>query len=152
MKKILLFIAMLPLLACAQIGQIQTEETPYELIGTIVLREKATNLYYLYVHSDNQYENKVVEYKIGENSTEAAKSISNLYATFQNVGKQFDLGGKTYFVWTDWCLRIMKDDDLYYTAGDYNITKWDMKRSVKKLVAEYGAIPDGINPYLLENK
>ena len=46
MKKILLLFVLLPLFACAQIGQIQTEETPYELIGTIVLYEKATNLYY----------------------------------------------------------------------------------------------------------
>lgn len=140
MKKILLILAMLPIVAMAQIAPITTKEKPYEFIKNVVYFDKQTNIYYLHAQSDNQFEEKVVRYKIGNTPTEAVQSLVNLCATFENYGEQFDLGTYTLRIEKSW-LQFVKKGDLYYTAGEYRIAKSNLEEAMKELLTNRGANP-----------
>ena len=138
MKKTFLFLAILPSILFAQIGPIQTQEKPYEFIHRIVYLDKKANIYYLHCQSNNQFENKVVRYKIGTTPTQVVQSLTNLYATFANQGEQFDLGPYTLRIEKYW-IRFVKKGDLYYTAGDYLLSNIEMRAAMKEFLLNRGA-------------
>ena len=124
MKKILLILAILPIFAKAQIGPIKTQDKPGEFIWNCVYHDKPSDTYYLHAQSDNQFEDKVMRIKIGDNATEAAQSLANLLVAFNDAGKQFSLGTCTFIVAnTGTFLRVLNRGQLEYTAGNYYIEK-----------------------------
>ncbi|MBR0544370.1 MAG: hypothetical protein IIW98_08015, partial [Bacteroidaceae bacterium] len=94
MKKTLLFIAVLPSILFAQIGQIQTHEKPYEfVVGSKIYRKVATDAYYLRIDSDNEFEDKTATLDLGIGPAEAMTSLSNLYALYDQGESDFNLQG-----------------------------------------------------------
>ena len=136
MKKILLLLCLLPFIGFAQIGPIETYDKPYELIGRIIYLDKKSDMYYLYIRSDNQFEDYVVTYKIGSNAKEAATSIANLYATLNNKDQRFKVGSYEFCVLSDWYIQVI---GLSNKAGNFGISKYEMESSIKKLITDYGA-------------
>ena len=139
MKKILLLLCALPLIAIAQIAPVQTYDNPYEAVSRIVLLEKTTNTYYLRIQSNNQFEENVFLYKIGSTGKEAATSLANLYATLKNDGQLFDVGQYQFMVRGGFYIQLIKSGDFYYTAGDYTASKYDLRNSVKRLITDHNA-------------
>lgn len=140
MKKILLFIAMIPVLVFAQIGQIQTHEKPGEFIRNSVYHDKPSDIYYLHAQSDNQFESKTLKLKIGDNSTDAAKSLANFLAAFGNTGTQFEIDDCTFIVATSGnFVRVLNRGRLEYTAGNYYIQKKDVHEAIIFLINSRGA-------------
>lgn len=136
MKKILLILAMLPIVAMAQIAPIKTQEKPGEFICHCVYHDKPSDTYYLHAQSDNQFEDKVMRIKIGDNATEAAQSLAN----FNDAGKQFKLGTCTFIVATTGTfMRVLNRGQLEYTAGNYYIQKQHVKEAIIFLVANRDA-------------
>lgn len=131
MKKILLFAALLPAILFAQIGQIQTHDKPGEFIWHCVYHDKPSDKYYLHAQSDNQYEDKVLRIFLGDNSTDAAKSLSNFLAAFANAGTQFEIGGYTFVVATTGTfVRALNRGGLQYSAGNYYIQKQHIEDAI----------------------
>lgn len=124
MKNFLLLCCLLPLAVMAQIGQIQTQEKPGEFIWNCVYHDKPSDTYYLHAQSDNQFEDKVVRVRLGGNATEAAQSLANFLAAFNDAGKQFTLETYTFIVATSGnFMRVLNRGGLAYSAGDYYIQK-----------------------------
>ena len=123
----------------AQIAPVRTYDKPYEFIGQNIYLDKKTSTYYLHVQSDNEFEDRVVRYKIGNTGKEAAKSIANLYATLENSDQLFDVGPYQFMVRDGWYIQLVKRGDFYYTAGNYNITKYNMNTAVRTLITNYDA-------------
>lgn len=140
MKKILLFLIMLPSVLFAQIGKIQTQEKPYEFIHRTVFWDKKADIYYLHCQSNNEFEDKVVRYKLGNTPNDVVQSLVNLFDTFENQGEQFDLGPYTLQIEKYW-LRFVKKGDLYYTAGDYLISNIELRATIKEFLLNRGATP-----------
>lgn len=145
MKKIFLFCCMLPMLTLAQIAPVKTYDKPYEFIGNVVYHDKKTDTYYLHIQSDNQFEDAVFRYKIGKNGKEAATSLANLYAIFDNQDQLFDIGSYQFISKYGWSIRMIKSGDFYYKAGDYSITKYAVESAVKQLIADHNASCDEVN-------
>lgn len=140
MKKILLFIVLLPLMTSAQIGQIQTHEKPGEFIWNCVYHDKPSDTYYLHAQSDNKFEDKTLKLKIGDNSTDAAKSLANFLAAFGNAGTQFEIDDCTFIVATSGnFIRVLNRGRLEYTAGNYYIQKKDVHEAIIFLINSRGA-------------
>ena len=144
MKKILLFLCMLPMLTLAQIAPVKTYDKPYEFIAHIIYLDKKTNIYYLHIQSDNDFEDKVFRYKIGKNSKEAATSIANLYAVLENEDQMFNLGSYQFISKWGMSIQMIKSGDFYYTAGDYSISKYEMRNAIKQLITNYNASCDEV--------
>jgi hypothetical protein len=96
MKKILLFVSIMPSIIFAQIGSIQTEGKQFEHVGHYMVRYVATNQYELLIQSDNHYEDKIVRLSLGSGPTEAVTSLSHLHETFYGIGQSFTLQGYTF--------------------------------------------------------
>lgn len=135
MKKLFLFLAMLPSVLFAQIGEIKTHEKPGEFIYSCVYHDKPSDRYYLHAQSDNQFEDKVVRYLLGTNSTEAVKSLSNFLTALNNPGTQFELGQYTFIVATSGSfVRVLNRGALEYSAGNYYIQKINIENAIIYLV------------------
>ena len=139
MKKILLFFCCLPMVMFAQIAPVQTYDKPYEFIAHIIYLDKKTNTYYLHLQSDNEFEDRVIRYKIGNTGREAATSIANLYATLGNADQLFDVGPYQFVVRYDVYIQLVKRGDMYYTAGNYRISKYNMINAIKRLIIDHDA-------------
>ena len=123
----------------AQIAPVKTYDKPYELIGHIGYLDKKTRTYYLYLRSSNQFEDYVVRYKIGKTGKEASMSLANLHAALKNKGQMFNVGRYKFIVSDSKHLSLIKNNDLYYKAGDYNIYDWEMTYTVRRLIIDHGA-------------
>ena len=123
MKKILLFLSFLPLLALAQIGPIQTEEKPLEFIsGSRLYRIKAADEYILQIISSNEFENTAVKLSLGHGAEEAMSSLRSLYDIYDATDQQFKLQGYTFQVQSN-AIYALHVGPLEYTAGDYVLYK-----------------------------
>lgn len=133
MKKILLFLmAIVPLLSAAQV-QITEQEKNYEFIGRSVLYWKHLHEYSLYIASDNPYEDKYVDIPIGKTAQEAYESLKNIYQLYQRVDRKFVIGGRDVHVDNACCIRVIKNGDLYYTAGQYYLLSHNLLGSMNRL-------------------
>ena len=123
MKKILLFLAFLPLIALAQIGPIQTEERPLEFIsGSYLYRTKATDEYTLQIVSSNQFETTAVHLSLGYGTTESMSSLRSLYEVMTTSEQQFKLQGYTFQVQRN-TIAALHVGPLEYAAGNYILYK-----------------------------
>ena len=128
MKKTLLFLAMLPSILFAQIGPIQTQEKPYELIsGTDLYRMVADNTYYLRIKSDNQFESKEVLLNLGVGDSVAMSSLGNLFALFDQGERDFDLQGYRFGARKSYIFAY-HTGELEYAAGDYVLRQVNLSR------------------------
>ena len=134
MKKILLFICLLPIISAAQIAPIQTHEKPYEFICNVVFHYFPDDTYYLHAQSDNQFEDDVVRIKLGNSLNEVAVSLSNLLPTFNNAGQLFDIGGYSFIVVDKYMLKIKNVGTLEYTAGNYYVRRSNIIRAIVEMV------------------
>ena len=140
MKKLLLLCCLLPLAVMAQIAPIKTQEKPGEFIWRCVYHDKPSDTYYLHAQSDNQFEDKVMRVKLGDNSTEAVQSLANFLAAFNDAGKQFTVGTCTFIVATSGnFVRVLNRGQLEYTAGNYYIQKQNIKEAIVFMVSNRGA-------------
>lgn len=135
MKKTLLFLAMLPSVLFAQIGPIQITGKQYEHVGRHMIRYVATNQYEFIIKSNNQYEDKTVRLSLGTGPTEAATSLSHLYAIFNDYGQSFNLQGYTFSIedGKKICAQVA------YTAGELCISKSELIDEMLTLIMDYGA-------------
>lgn len=123
MKKFLLILAMLPIVAMAQIGPIQTQEKPYEFLSDNNLyRTVATDEYTLQILSDNQFETTAIKLNLGHGAEEAIASLSSLFALFGNGDSDFDLQGYNFAVRGRRIIAYHKGK-LEYTAGEYVLSQ-----------------------------
>ena len=128
MKKILLFLAILPSILFAQIGQIQTHEKPYEFFyNGEVYRKVATDAYYLQIRSDNEFEDKAAVLDLGTGASEAMTSLGNLFAIFDQADTDFDLQGYRFGVRGGYIFAY-KTGPLEYSAGDFRLRKYVLAR------------------------
>ena len=134
MKRTITLIAILCafLSSHAQVN-IQAKVKDYEFLGQLVMYNYSTKSYTLYVRSENPYENKVARIHIGDNATEAYESLENIYELYQRPGMQFEIGRYSVIVDNMCCIRVLKYDDLYYTAGNYYILSHELLGSKAKV-------------------
>lgn len=135
MKKILFLLALLPCLLHAQIGQIQTTGKQYENVGRHMIRYVATNQYELLFVSDNPYEDKFVRLTLGTGPTEAATSLSHLYAIFNDYGQSFNLQGYSFSIED----RKKICAQVAYAAGELCISKSELSDEMLTLIIDHGA-------------
>ena len=135
MKKILLFLAILPSILFAQIGQIQTTGKQYENVGRHMIRYIATNQYELLMRSNNPYEDKTVLLSLGTGPTEAATSLSHLYAIFNDYGQSFNLQGYSFSIED----RKKICAQVAYAAGELCISKSELTDEILTLIMDKGA-------------
>ena len=134
MKKTLLFLALLPSILFAQIGQIQTHEKPYEFFyNGEVYRKVADDTYYLQIRSDNQFEDKAAVLDLGTGASEAMTSLSNLFALFDQGESDFDLQGYRFGVRGGYIFAY-KTGLLEYSAGDFMLRKYVLARVMADLM------------------
>ena len=128
MKKTLLFLAILPSILFAHIGQIQTHEKPYEFFyNGEVYRKVATDTYYLQIRSDNEFEDKAAVLDLGIGASEAMASLGNLFAIFDQTDTDFDLQGYRFGVRGGYIFAY-KTGPLEYSAGDFMLRKYVLAR------------------------
>lgn len=134
MKKTLLFIALLPSILFAQIGQIQTHEKPYEFFyNGEVYRKVSTDTYYLQIRSDNEFEDKAAVLDLGTGAAEAMTSLGNLFAIFDQADTDFDLQGYRFGVRGGYVFAY-KTGPLEYSAGDFRMRKYVLARVMADLM------------------
>lgn len=134
MKKFLLFLAILPSILFAQIGQIQTHEKPYEFFyNGEVYRKVATDAYYLQIRSDNEFEDKAAVLDLGKGASEAMTSLGNLFAIFDQTDTDFDLQGYRFGVRGGYIFAY-KTGPLEYSAGDFRLRKYVLARVMADLM------------------
>lgn len=140
MKRLLFIIAFMPSVLFAQIGEIKTHEKPGEFIYHCVYHDKPSDKYWLHAQSDNRYETKVMRVFLGNNSTEAVKSLANFLDAFNNLGTQFELGDCTFIVATSGSfIRVLNRGQLEYTAGNYYIQRANVDEAIVYLINSRGA-------------
>ena len=123
MKKILLFIALLPFIAFAQIGTITPTGNQYEPIGKNMIRYKATNEYELVINDD-------VRIPLGEGPTAACNSLANLHSVIYNEGQTFTLNGYDF---------VIGDKTICLQHGEWCITSDQLSKEMVTLIMEWGA-------------
>jgi hypothetical protein len=134
MKKTLLFVALLPSILFAQIGQIQTHEKPYEFFyNGEVYRKVADDTYYLQIRSDNQFEDKAAVLTLGTGATEAMTSLGNLFALFEKDDRDFELQGYRFGLRRNGIFAY-KTGPLEYSAGDFMLRKYVLPRVMADLM------------------
>ena len=134
MKKTLLFLAFLPSILFAQIGQIQTHEKPYEFFyNGEVYRKVATDAYYLQIRSDNEFEDKAAVLDLGTGASEAMTSLGHLFAIFDQADTDFDLQGYRFGVRFGYIFAY-KTAPLEYSAGDFRLRKYVLARVMAELM------------------
>jgi hypothetical protein len=134
MKKTLLFLALLPSILFAQIGQIQTHEKPYEFFyNGEVYRKVADDTYYLQIRSDNQFEDKAAVLTLGTGATEAMTSLGNLFALFEKDDSDFELQGYRFGLRRNGIFAY-KTGPLEYSAGDFMLRKYVLPRVMADLM------------------
>lgn len=134
MKKFLLFLALMPSVLFAQIGQIKTHEKPYEFFyNGDVYRKVADDTYYLQIRSDNQFEDKAAVLDLGTGASEAMTSLSNLFALFDQGESDFDLQGYRFGVRGGYIFAY-KTGPLEYSAGDFRLRKYVLARVMADLM------------------
>lgn len=134
MKRILTILLLISACLCAhaQIAPIKTQEKPYEFIGRNILHWKDKGTYELYLRSSNEFEDKVVRFKLGNSPEQALESLENLNALYGQTGMEFELEGRKCGVSGD-RIYVYKRGDLQYTAGDYTLWEFQMKYMIQDL-------------------
>jgi hypothetical protein len=134
MKRFLTILLLICACQCAhtQIAPIQTSEKPYEFIDRLILHWKDKGTYELYIKSSNQFEDKVVRFKLGNSPEQAMESLQNLNALYGQDNMEFELEGRKCGVHGD-RIYVYKRGDLQYTAGDYCIYNFSMKYAIQAL-------------------
>ena len=134
MKKILLFLSMLPSILFAQIVPIQTQEKPYEfVVGNMLYRKVATDTYYLQIESDNQFEDKAAILELGNGPTEAMTSLGNLFSLFGKEDSDFSLQGYRFGVRKTYIFAYHVGP-LEYSAGEHVLRQTTLALIMKELM------------------
>lgn len=134
MKRFLTILLLICACHCAhaQIAPIQTSEKPYEFIDQHILHWKDKDTYELYIESSNQFEDKVVRFKLGNSPEQAIESLQNLNALYGQDNMEFELEGRKCVVRVN-RIYVYKRGDLQYTAGDYCIYNFSIKFAIQAL-------------------
>lgn len=134
MKRLSIILLLLCAFVCAHAQvQIKEETKRYEFYGRMVVYWYNTGEYELYIHSDNQFEDKTVRIPIGKTTEEAYQSLEQIYSLYNRAGSQFDIGGYTVVVDNVCSMRVLKHYDLKYTAGTYYIPSHHLIGSKNKI-------------------
>lgn len=117
----------------AQIGFIKSYDDPMEKLSISeymsMYRERATNVFTLKVHSDNEYEDKDVVLNLGTGAKATLHSIINLIQAIETSDEQkFDIQGYTFSVHGE--DAYVGGYQLAYTAGNYIVNIFDLKQCV----------------------
>ena len=123
MKKILLFLSMIPLLSSAQIESITPTGKQYEFIGECMIRYKYTNEYALVIEDNAQV-------SLGEGPTAAANSLANLHSVIYNEGQKFAIQGIDF---------VIRNQQICLQNGNRCITSELLCKLMVTLITEYGA-------------
>ena len=120
MERLFLTFALLPVLAFAQIGTIETKEKSIDFIyQDLLYRKTESNEYILQITSDNQFEDKAVHLTLGHSPEEAMQSLSNLMAIYNSdEEREFKLQHYSFTIKNKW-LYAHHVGYLEYSAGDY---------------------------------
>lgn len=132
MKKILLFLLCIPLIAVAQIGEINPQANRYEYVTDCIMLDHQTNEVRLTIFSDNEFEDEVVSVILGASYDESIISLQNLLAAFGTPNSNFELQGYRFSVLSD-RLYVLPSKNILYTAGDYVLWKIKVEDIIKKL-------------------
>jgi hypothetical protein len=140
MKKVLMAViaALISVAAFAQIGNIQTKAPKGKRIEVFPYTQNyvyvCENVYYLFVKSDNQYEDKKVCLRLG-NKEEAIASLNNLLQTIANEGQTFDVQGYHCLVtsagWPG--IIFVNVGELEFAVGTYELFQGALKKLIKRV-------------------
>jgi hypothetical protein len=123
MRKILLFIAILPMMAYAQIGNITPTGNQYERVSENIIHYKATNGYALVIDDD-------MRLPLGEGPTAACNSLANMYTVIYNAGQTFTLYGHDF---------VIGDKTICLQHGEWCINSEQLSKDMVTLIIEWGA-------------
>ena len=138
MKKILLFLCFLPMIAVAQIEPITATQKNYSVIGKDIIFHHYPAYYELQVVSDNPAEDKAICIKLGTTIEVAARSLGNILVAMSDNNDHFDLQGYTFDVKRQ-SICARKSGWLSDASGDYCITYSKVEEDIMRLIFEYGA-------------
>ena len=136
MRRVLLFLCMMPLIATAQIGHITTQENRHEFIhGSLLYRMTATDEYILQIVSSNEFEDTAIKLKLGHSPEEAMESMANLWtACNEEESKEFKVQGYDFVVGKYGSIYARHLGPLLYTAGDYELNRSDLADAMIDLI------------------
>ena len=138
MKKILLFLCFLPMIAVAQIEQITATQKNYSVIGKDIIFHHYPAYYELQVVSDNPSEDKAICIKLGTTIEVAARSLGNILVAMSDRNDEFDLQGYKFDV-KNQSICARKSGWLLDAIGNYCLTYTQVSDDIMRLIFEYGA-------------
>lgn len=121
----------------AQVAPITTDTKTFEFIyENKLIKNNKTNQYILQIVSDNRFEKKSVQIKLGKTPYESLKSILNILDVLKNVDTQFNVQSYTFNVY-DGGIIAQHIGYLEFTAGRYQLAEEDIINIAETLIEEY---------------